>query len=174
MRKVILQLAVSLDGFIEGPKGEFDWCFTDQDYGMSAFLKRVDSVLMGRKSYELSSSMKVENNWIPPMTTYVFSNRLTSVGNDAILISGDIKTKMNKLKKEDGKDFWLFGGAALCSSFMELGLVDELMLAVHPVLLGKGKPLFTGLDKRIKLKLVDTKTYDTGLVFLTYTLAGKK
>jgi dihydrofolate reductase len=167
MRKIILGLAVSLDGFIEGPKGEYDWCFTDQDYGMSDFFKRIDSVFMGRKSYELTSKMK-DNAGLPPMKSYVFSNTLKEVKKNAILINGDIKKKVKQIQQEDGKDIWLFGGASLTASLMNLNLVDEISMAVHPILLGSGKPLFQGIEKRIKLKLMDTKPYSTGLVILNY------
>ena len=75
---------------------------------------------------------------------------------------------MKKLKKEKGKDIWLFGGAGLTTSLINLGLVDELSLAVHPVLLGNGKPLFNNIKNKINLKLIDSKTYSTGLISLKY------
>lgn len=81
---------------------------------------------------------------------------------------------MEKIKKEKGKDIWLFGGAGLATSFLNLELIDELSLAVHPVLLGGGKPLFHNIEARINLILVDTKTYSTGLISLTYSLEHKK
>ena len=171
MRKIVLQLAVSLDGYIEGPNGEFDWCFTDQDYGMSAFFKRIDSTFMGRKSYELVLSMESEApSGFPKMKEYVFSNTLSEVKEGVILINGDIKKKVVKIKKEKGKDIWLFGGAELISSLMNLQLVDELILAVHPVVLGSGKSLFKDILERTWLTLTDSKVYDNGLVFLTYTV----
>jgi dihydrofolate reductase len=169
MRKIILQLAVSLDGFIEGPNGEFDWCFTDGDYGMSDFFKRIDSTFMGRKSYELALKMADE---IPPdfpkFKEYVFSNTLTKVKEGVILVKGDIKKKVDKIRNEPGKDIWLFGGAGLISSLLNLKLVDEIILAIHPVVLGAGKPLFKEIKERTWLKLTDHKIYDNGLVFLAY------
>ncbi|MBD2702337.1 dihydrofolate reductase [Spirosoma sp. BT702] len=172
MRKVILGLAVSLDGYIEGPNGEYDWCFTDQDYGLNAFLKRIDAIFIGRKSYELMNNPAEEasNYQFSEYKKYVFSNTLTEVGEDVALIRGDLKEQVNALKSQPGKDFWLFGGADLTSSFMNAGLVDELFLAVHPILLGAGKPLFINLKDRIKLTLTDSKTYSTGLVSLYYEL----
>ena len=171
MRKIILQLAVSLDGFIEGPNGEFDWCFTDQDYGMSAFFKRIDSTFMGRKTYELVLAMENEAPpGFPKFKEYVFSNTLDKVREGAVLIKGDIKTEVEKIKKEKGKDIWLFGGAELISLLMNLQLVDELILAVHPVVLGSGKVLFKDIGGRTWLKLTDSKVYDNGLVFLTYSV----
>lgn len=168
MRKIILGLAVSLDGFIEGPKGEYDWCFTDQDYGLADFFKQVDTVFMGRKSYELTQNMK-GGSGLPPMKEYVFSNTLHSVRDGSTLVSGDIKKRILEIRQEPGKDIWLFGGAALISALMNEKLVDEVWLSVHPILLGAGKPLFQDIKGRIGLKLEETKAYSTGLVSLKYT-----
>jgi len=173
MRKIILQLAVSLDGYIEGPNGEFDWCFMDQDYGMSAFFKRVDTTFMGRKTYELALAMEGEiPAGFPKMKEYVFSKTLKKVKEGVILIKGNIKKEVEKIKKEKGRDIWLFGGAELISSLMNLQLVDEIILAVHPVILGGGKALFKEIKERTWLTLTDHKIYPSGLVFLTYTVAG--
>ncbi|RYU92828.1 dihydrofolate reductase family protein [Emticicia agri] len=172
MRKVILGLAISLDSFIEGPNGEYDWCFTDQDYGLNEFYKRVDSVFIGRKSYEMSYGLEDGGDFgLPKMKEYVFSNTLQQVKDGTTLVSGDIKAAVEKIKQEKGKDIWLFGGGSLTASLMNLGLVDELWLSVHPILLGEGKPLFQGLKDRTHLKLIDTKVYETGLVSLKYVLA---
>lgn len=171
MRKIVLKLAVSLDGFIEDAKGQFDWCFVDQGYGMSEFFKRIDSTFMGRKTYELAQAMADQ---VPPgfptFKEYVFSNTLTNAKANVILIKGDLKKEVEKIKNEKGKDIWLFGGADLISSLMNLGLVDELMLAVHPVILGGGKPLFKEIQERTWLTLTDHKIYPNGLVFLSYTI----
>ncbi|NUO03543.1 MAG: dihydrofolate reductase, partial [Saprospiraceae bacterium] len=158
-------------GYIEGPNGEYDWCFTNQDYGMTAFFDRVDAIFLGRKSYEMSLGMEgADNSWMPPMTEYVFSNSLQRVKEGAILISGDLKTAVQPIKNEPGKDIWLFGGAELTASFLKENLVDELMLSIHPILLGSGKLLFGMLPNRVQLQLADTKTYDSGLVTLTYNM----
>lgn len=171
MRKVILQLAVSLDGYIEGPNGEFDWCFTDDDYGMSAFFKRVDTTFMGRKTYELVVAMQDQAPpGFPKMKEYVFSNTMETANKDVTLIRGDIKKEVGKIKKQKGKDIWLFGGADLISSLMNLQLVDEIILAVHPVVLGSGKALFKDMNERTWLTLTDHKIYPNGLVFLTYVI----
>jgi len=173
MRKIILGLAVSLDGFIEGPKGEYDWCFTDQDYGMSDFFKRIDAVFLGRKSYEMTLGMK-GGSGMPPMKEYIFSNTLDSVREGATLVNGNIKLKVQKIKKEPGKDIWLFGGASLTSSLMNAGLVDEISMAIHPILLGSGKPLFSDISKRIRLTTTGVKTYSSGLILANYETGRKK
>jgi dihydrofolate reductase len=168
MRKVILNLAVSLDGFIEGPDGEFDWCFADQDYGMKAFYKRIDSIFMGRRSYELVNTM--EANTYPDKKIYVFSRTLRKASSGEDVIAEDFENEVQRIKRLPGKDIWLFGGASLVSSFVNAKLVDELMLSVHPILLGKGKPLFTEINNRTLLKFIKAKTYSTGLVQLFYHL----
>jgi dihydrofolate reductase len=171
MRKVILSVAVSLDGYIEGPNGEYDWCFTDQDYGMSEFFNRIDGLFIGRKSYELALTMETDSAFVmPKLKEYVFSNTLKEVREGSILVSGDIESRVMQIKNESGKDIWMFGGASLTTTLMNAGLIDEIALAVHPVLLGAGKPLFSNLNRKLNLRLVDSKTYPTGLVSLTYSL----
>jgi dihydrofolate reductase len=171
MRKVILGLAVSLDGFIEGPNGEYDWCFIDQDYGLSDFFKRIDTAFVGRKTYEMTLAMGDQgSNGFPKLKEYIFSTTLDKVKDGATLIKGDLKAEVEKIKKERGKDIWLFGGAGLTTSLLNLRLIDEISLAVHPILLGSGKPLFKNIKDRINLTLLDTKTYLTGLVSLRYSL----
>lgn len=167
MRKVILGLAITLDGFIEGPNGEYDWCFTDQDYGMKEFLKSIDAIFYGRKSYEMM--MSAGANPFSDFKTYVFSN---SLANDESfeLVKGDIARRTSEIKSEAGKDIWLFGGASLTHALLEAKLVDELWLSVHPILLGKGKALFQDRGDRIALTLLSSKTYETGLVSLRYRL----
>jgi len=173
MRKVILGVAVSLDGFIEGPNGEYDWCVIDPDYSFEEFFKRFDTIFVGRKTYAMSAQMDGGPAGFPKFKEYVFSTTLDKVKEGATLIKGDLKPEVERIKKEGGKDIWLFGGAGLTTSLMNLGLVDELSLAVYPILLGGGKPLFNNIKDRIKLILVDTKTYSTGLVSLTYNVGQK-
>lgn len=168
MRKVILGLAVSLDGYIEGPKGEYDWCFTDQDYGMGEFFKRVDSLFIGRKTYQMMQTMGEGGTGLPRFKEYIFSNTLSQVREGASLVKGNIREEVLKIKQQQGKDIWLFGGGELTSSLMNMDLVDEINLAVHPVLLGGGKPLFNNIKDRIHLVLTEAKTYPTGLVALIY------
>jgi dihydrofolate reductase len=176
MRKIILGVAVSLDGFIEGPNGEYDWCFTDQDYGMSDFVKRIDAVMYGRKSYEMMKGIETPAGGYPwaGMKNYVVSNTLKENGKDFELIAGDVKRKIQDIKSAKGKDIWLFGGASLTTSLLNARLVNELWLAVHPILLGQGKLLFSGIEGRIKTRLLSSKTYDTGLVSLQYEIENNK
>lgn len=167
MRKVVLGVAVSLDGFIEGPNGEYDWCYTDQDYGLSEFFKSIDTIFMGRKSYEVAQSSAETNPW-KGMTTYVFTNTIKESPTEDVKLIRSMN-EVERILRQPGKNAWLFGGAELTTTFLNAGLIDELWLSVHPILLGSGKPLFQNIDGRKNLKLIESKTYDTGLVSLKYS-----
>ncbi|WP_342085211.1 dihydrofolate reductase family protein [Dyadobacter sp. OTU695] len=175
MRKLILGLAITLDGYIEGPNGEFDWCFTDQDYGLNEFFTEIDAIFIGRKSYEIAQQFAESNSGeaipgMPPLTEYVFSKTLKSVKNGAVLVAEDAMDEARKIKQQPGKDIWLYGGASLMEAMMKEGLVDELWLSVHPILLGAGRPLFPRSSSRTHLTLINSKSYSTGLVSLRYSV----
>src|SRR5690349_7650013 len=115
MRKLVLGLAVTLDGYIEGPNGEYDWCFTDQDYGLNEFFTRIDALFIGRKSYEIAQQYANSNNGemipgMPAMTEYVFSKTLKSVKEGAVIIANDSISEARRIKELPGKDIWLYGG----------------------------------------------------------------
>lgn len=153
MRKIILSVAISLDGYIEGPNGEFDWCPPPSQQEMSEFLNRIDTIFMGRKSYEMSGT-----SMFPGKECFVFSNKLKSVkGKDTYLLNGDVAKKVNELKIQRGKDIWLFGGANLTTTFLNNDLVDELWLGIVPVVLGGGKPLFQNINQRKKFTVTSSQ-----------------
>jgi len=177
MKKVVLNLAVSLDGFIEGPDKETDWCIMDAEMDFGGFLDSIDTIFYGRVSYdawgnfqpEESASQQDKALWqaIHSKNKYVFSRREQSDQND-LFISSDIARKVTAIKNKSGKDIWLYGGAGLTSTFINLGLIDVYKLSVHPVILGGGRPLFENLKNRISLKVTDTRTFKSGVVELTY------
>jgi len=166
MRKLILNLAVSLDGFIEGPNGEIDWCLTDQDYGMSDFLKKIDCIFIGRKSYEVLN--KTSNNPFLDKYFFVFSNTMSKQGNNIHLLKGGVDEEIRQIKSEKGKDVWLFGGASLTTYLLNAKLIDEFQLSVHPVLLGNGKKLWEKIQSKVHLQLLKIIPYSTGLVQMHY------
>ncbi|NOW94370.1 dihydrofolate reductase family protein [Mucilaginibacter sp. SG564] len=172
MRKIILNLALSLDGYIEGPNGEYDWCFADQDYGMTEFLSSTDAIFLGRKSYEML--MRDSPDVFAAIKMYVFSNTLTHVeGNAEIIAEVDFKTRIDEIRHQPGANIWLFGGADLVSAFIVHNMINELLLSVHPVILGAGKPLFSNLKERTELTLLGSEQFSSGLVQLKYTLKPK-
>lgn len=179
-RKILLDLAVTLDGFIEGENGEIDWCIMDSEMGFIDFLHQIDTILYGRKSYDLWGQFTPGNEdsdtdkeiWelVHSKEKYVFSRTQKGTDNKAIFINDHILEEVNKLKNKPGKDIWLYGGASLITTFINLGLVDEFRLSVHPVILGEGKPLFIDIKQRLNLQLVNTRTFSSGVVQLIYHL----
>jgi len=179
-RKIILDLAVTLDGFIEGVNGEVDWCIMDSEMGFTNFLNQIDTILYGRKSYDLwgqytpaiedTDAEKEMWRFVHSKEKYVFSKTQKGIDNKAVFITDVIPEEINKIKNKPGKDIWLYGGASLITTFIDLGLVDEFRLSVHPVVLGEGKPLFIDIKQRLNLKLINTRTFSSGVVQLIYHL----
>lgn len=182
MKKIILDLAVTLDGFIEGPNGEVDWCIMEEGDGSDFidFVAGIDTIFYGRVSYELWGNYQPHENAspvvkevykaIPTKTKYVFSTTKTNDDSHAIFIHSNVKERVMEIKQRPGKDIWLYGGGKLITSFMNLGLIDIFRLAVHPVILGSGKPLFKDIKERVGLKLTGIKSSRSGVILLTYTV----
>lgn len=177
-RRIILDLAITLDGFIEGKNGEVDWCVMDPDMGFTQFLNEIDTILYGRKSYDLwgqyipkeEDSEEEKEIWklVHSKEKYVFSRTQTNTDNQAIFINENILEEVNKLKNQPGKDIWLYGGSSLITTFINSELVDEFRLSVHPVVLGEGKPLFVDIKQRMNLNLVNIRNFSSGVVQLIY------
>jgi dihydrofolate reductase len=164
-------VAASLDGYIAGPKGEFDWIGIDPDVGFSNFTKQFDTVIFGRKTYD-SVRQHGGGAAMPGMRAYVFSRTLRPADCPGVTVSADPAATIAKLKSTPGKDIWLFGGGMLFGSLLELGLVDTVEVAVVPVLLGGGIPLLPQPAKIAKLRLIRHRIYEkTGTVWLEYAFA---
>jgi dihydrofolate reductase len=166
MRKLVAGFASSVDGYMEGPNGEYDWILMDKEMDFAEQAKRYDAYFLGRKSYEKIAGMSSKPT--PGITHYVFSNTLTQVRPPFSLISGDVKAAVERIKRQEGKDIALFGGASLLASLLDLGLVDEIIISVIPVLLGQGKPMVSLLQDKIWLTLLSSRTYANGTVQVHY------
>ncbi len=165
---VILFIAAGLDGYIAGPDDDLSWLFTDADYGFSRFFGGVDTLIMGRGTYEV---IRTFGEWpYPGKRTIVVSrsSELKIETPETELYSGDLPELIEKLSADDCKRVWLVGGGELIRSFLEQGLLDEISVSMHPILLGKGVPLFPGGFRRTLLLLKDTTVFDGGLVQLNY------
>jgi dihydrofolate reductase len=167
MRKIIAGFACSLDGYIEGPKGEIDWIIIDKEIDFNKEMKKFDAFLYGRKTYE--SVLIMGANATSKADHYVFSKTLTTVAPGYTLMQGDVAAQVLDIKQQQGKDIALFGGANLLSTLLNLNMVDEISVSIIPVLLGEGKPMADVLKTRVILSLLSSKTYGNGTIQLTYT-----
>ncbi|MGH9382024.1 MAG: dihydrofolate reductase family protein [Thermoanaerobaculia bacterium] len=170
MRRVRYSVAMSLDGCIAGPEGEFDWIVVDPDIDFGALYEEFDTVLMGRKTYEVAQGQG--GGGMPGMQEYVFSRTLRQDDHPNAIISDDLEGTVTALKAKPGKDIWLFGGGSLFRSLLELGLVDTVEVGVLPILLGGGLPMLPHPAHHTGLKLVQHRIYEkTGTVWLEYAIA---
>lgn len=177
MRKTILYIAQSLDGYIAGKNDELDWLTGHEsadnasDHGYGKLYGRIDTILMGRRTYELITSTLSPGLWpYPGRKTYVLTHDRSLISNDAEIefFHEGLPTLLESLKKEEGRDIWLLGGAYLAREAFELEAVDELQIAIIPTLLGEGIPLFPQTSKRRTLRLTSLEE-GNGIVLLTYT-----
>jgi dihydrofolate reductase len=175
MRKVVLGVGISLDGYIARPDGALDFLFMPKDYSMAPFFKRVDAAVMGRKSYEMGLKMGGGKISSYGMKCYVFSRTLGDIAHeDFAVVTETPKPFIEALKKKKGKDIWLMGGGELTRSFLQDDLVDELYLGVVPTLIGEGIPAFPNGFPQREFALAENKTYSKGLIALRYERSAKK
>lgn len=170
MAKIVCNLASSVDGFIADENGGVDWLndFNAEDYGMIEFFEQCGTAIMGSRTYEQALSF---NSWFGKMEGLVFTSRkLPSFKNEIIhFVSGDPVPVVEELRKKE-KDSWLVGGGQLIASFIDLLLLDELIITLIPRLLGRGLALCPSIDAISMLQLLDSKFYNDGVVQLRYGL----
>ncbi len=170
MRRLRYGVAMSLDGFIAGPNGEYDWIVPDPDVNFEAIHAQFDTLLMGRKTYEIArircNSMEGSGQrWI------VVSATLRPDEHDGItILSAGVAEAVAAMKAQPGKDIWLMGGGVLFRSLLDAGLVDSVEVVVMPVLLGSGVPLLPE-GRRRTLCLEESKALPRGILMLNYSVA---
>ena len=172
--------------FIEGPNGEVDWCRVESETGndpgaeshFDRILSDIDTIFYGRASYDAWGTDQPKKDASPferklwdrvhSKTKYVFS-RNPNPASKATFVTHNIAGHVNELKRQSGKNIWLYGGSGLITTFVNLDLIDVYLLAVYPVILGTGKPLFAGIQRRVGLKLRNAKTSASGVILLDYS-----
>jgi dihydrofolate reductase len=188
MRKLKLQMQVTIDGFVAGPAGELDWMNFSMDEKLLNFINELtdssDTILMGRKMTEgfVNYWENVVNNQ-PDSPEFTFAQKMVNIpkiifsktvktmaGKNVTVENGDLVTAVNKLKNQSGKDIVVYGGANFVSSLLENDLIDELNLFINPVAISNGLTIFT---KRIPFNLLNSTAYANGTVVNTFTLANK-
>jgi len=170
MRPVRYSVASSLDGYIAGPNGEYDWIPNDPTVDFAAIFARVDTILIGRHSYE-AAQKSGGSPGTPAMRSYVFSRTLRGPMQPGVtLVADNAAATVAALRAEPGDgEIWLFGGGALFRSLLDAGQVDSIEVTVVPVLLGGGIPLLPSGGPRANLSLTGTYTYPSGMVSLIYS-----
>ena len=183
MRKLKLQVQISVDGCIAGPNNEMDWLIWDDEYikYVNDITESVDTIIMGRKMVDgfIPYWTEVMNKPDDPMNAFakkmieipkiVFTKTLNkSKWINTEIATGDLKDEITKLKSQDGKDILVYGGASFDSSLIKEKLIDEFYLFVNPIVLGNGKTIFKDLKEIQKLTLIESKVFDCGLVLLHY------
>ncbi|HTI38594.1 MAG TPA: dihydrofolate reductase family protein [Vicinamibacterales bacterium] len=172
MRKVVYGGAMSLDGFIAGPKGEHDWIVMDPDMDFAEMTARFDTFLIGRKTFEAMRRMRNDVNSTPGIQTIVFSRTMHPSRYPGVVIEADAERVVAELRARRGKDIALFGGGELFRSLLTAGLVDQIGVSLIPVLLGGGIPFLPSPAGRAVLKLRQHRIFEkTGTVGLEYDIA---
>ncbi len=187
MRRVLLFMMVTVDGYYAGPNGEIDWHNVDEEFNEFAIaqLNEVDTLLFGRTTYEMMASYwpapdAVKNDPVVAgkmnsLQKLVFSRTLTDVHwQNTRLVKDGVAAEIARLKQEPGKDLIIFGSSDLATTFIDHDLLDEARLMINPVALGKGKPLFAGINDRLKLRLIRTLAFHSGNVLLYYEPIKKR
>ena len=173
MRKVTYGAACSLDGFITGPGGSLDWLHWSKDAEaiMASYWKTVDTILMGRKTWEIAAASRESGPMDQNIQSYVFSRTLTAIDRPGVtLVKTDPGEFVRELKARAGGDICVLGGSDLARSLLAAGVVDEVGCNVHPVLLGSGVPLFVDCGRRIGLTLSECRPIDGGCIYMGYTV----
>jgi dihydrofolate reductase len=172
-RRVRYSVAISLDGFIAGPKGEFDWIIMDPAFDFGALFEQFDTFLLGRRTFEITGQGG-GGNMTAGTQTIVFSRTLRQSDYPKVVIASEVTETISQLKTKPGKDIWLFGGGELFRSVLDAGLIDTIELAVMPILLSQGVPLLSAGARSPSLRLTESKTLPSGIVLLSYTLSKKR
>ena len=174
-RKIIVYIATSADGFIARKDGGFDWLDrprTAGDYGMGDFYKTIDTVLWGRKTYDMALGMSGSIG-TSKIKNYVFTHNPPATGHKKInFVNEPINDFAARLRKDEGKDIWMMGGGGIIGSFLDAGEIDEFIIHVIPTFIGEGIPLIEPRHRNVELELLKSHAYEDGVVKMHYKVLG--
>lgn len=175
MRRLRYNVAASLDGFLTDANGSFDWIPNDPTVDFAGIFARIDTVLMGRRSYDTVRAMEGPPAWPSGSRVYVASRELEQSDYPEVMIVRDPVAIASELRREDGSgEIWLFGGADLFATLLAAGQVDAVEVTIVPVLLGSGTPLVAAGIERTALTLTHSHVYPSGMIGLYYDVANTR
>lgn len=171
MRKVVLFIATSIDGYIAGKDGDTEWLYTEGDFGYKAFYESIDTTLMGFNTYDFIR--KFPEFPYTGKKNYVFTRKERKDPEHPVeYVLGDVASFTANLKKEAGQNIWLIGGGKINTILFKAGLIDQMIISIHPVALGEGIKLFSDQEPKYRwYNLVRQEVFERGLVQLTYEKA---
>jgi dihydrofolate reductase len=176
-RKIIVSIATSADGYIARPDGNVDWLNRPRiagDYGMSAFIRSIDMILWGRKTYDFALEHGGVNPFGLKVKNYVFSTRPPQPPpTDVTFVNEPVADFVRRLRSERGRNIWMMGGAGIIGSFLDAGAIDELIIHVIPIFIGDGIRLAAPKDRTVHLTLKSVRKYVDGVVRLHYAVDHK-
>lgn len=176
-RRIIYSVAVSADGFLARPDGDVGWLDRPSPkgfYGMAAFFRTIDTLVMGRKTWEIGEKLGGAPHH-PGVRTYVFSRRKNRISApDTEVVHESPKAFAAKLRRRTGKDIWLMGGGELFGAFLDAGEVDAISLHVIPVFIGEGIPVIAPRHRHVELTRTGHRVFPDGVVHLNYAVQKKK
>ena len=173
-RKIIVYIATSADGYIARRDGDFSWLDRPPvkgDYGMAKFYKRVDTAIMGRKTYDVG--VKMSQTGYPGKHNFVFSRKgRKSDAANVEFVNEDVTSFARRVRRVPGKHIWLVGGGSIIAAFLDAKLIDEFIIHVIPLFIGEGIPLIHPRHRNVPLELVKMRSYPDGVVRLHYRVAS--
>jgi len=182
MRNIIVYIATSADGYIARPDGNVDWLNRPQtagDYGMRSFYRSIDTILWGRKTYELALSFQKQGipgaEFDPKVNNYIFSRHPPQTRPAVVeFVAEPIPSFVKRLRAAQGKNIWMMGGAGLIASFLDAGEVDEFIIHMIPIFIGAGIPLIEPQHRSVPLALQSSRRYSDGVVRLHYAVVNAR
>ena len=175
MRRIVLSVGISLDGYIARPGGAVDFLFMPKDFSMTPFFETIDTTIMGRKTYEVGLRLSGGKLDTYGLATYIMTSTLPSGERNGIFFTSETpKSLLASIRTRKGKNIWHMGGGELARAFLQEDLIDEIHLGIIPKLIGEGLPLFPAGFPERHFHLLENKTYSQGMVALKYARSRDK
>jgi len=176
-RKIIVHIATSADGYIARKDGSYDWLDRPSpkgNYGMNAFFKTIDTIIWGRKTWDIAAAAGGAASFGPKVQNYVFTHRAAAEAERVEFVNEPVAPFVERLRAKPGKHIWMMGGGGVIGSFLDAGAIDEFAISVIPVLIGEGIPLIEPARRHVEMELIESRPFANGVVQLHYRVMPPK